>query len=112
MAQRVPGSRRNPCGAHFGSPPPCVTGSCPGNRVDHSLAIIGAARLRRNLMAHTYEKRAEGRRRPSALSDLQSNVVPLDLSYWTVMVPFMFIARCGVQKNGYAPGLTFAKEIV
>ena len=33
-------------------------------------------------------------------------------NYWTVMVPFMPIARCGVQWNGYCPGLMLANEIV
>lgn len=35
-----------------------------------------------------------------------------DPAYWTVMVPFMFIAMCGVQWYGYWPGGTFANEIV
>ena len=33
-------------------------------------------------------------------------------NYWTVMVPFIPIARCGVQWNGYCPGLMLANEIV
>ena len=33
-------------------------------------------------------------------------------TYWTVIVPFMFIARCGVQWYSYLPGGTFANEIV
>ena len=33
-------------------------------------------------------------------------------AYCTVIVPFMFMARCGVQWNGYTPGFTPAKEIV
>lgn len=32
--------------------------------------------------------------------------------YWTVIVPFIPIARCGVQWYGYDPGLTFANEMV
>ena len=34
-----------------------------------------------------------------------------DRSYWTVIVPFMFIARCGVQWNVYLPGLTPPNEM-
>ena len=30
--------------------------------------------------------------------------------YWTVMVPFMFIATCGVQLNSYLPAGIFANE--
>jgi hypothetical protein len=33
-------------------------------------------------------------------------------AYWTVIVPFIPIARCGVQWNGYWPGFTLANEIV
>ena len=32
-------------------------------------------------------------------------------AYWTVIVPFMPIARCGVQWNGYAPGFTPPNEM-
>lgn len=32
--------------------------------------------------------------------------------YWTVIVPFMPIAMCGVQLYSYLPGFTFANEIV
>ena len=33
-------------------------------------------------------------------------------NYLTVTTPFMFMARCGVQKNGYSPAATPANEIV
>lgn len=32
--------------------------------------------------------------------------------YWTVIEPFMFIARCGVQMYSYLPAATLAKETV
>jgi hypothetical protein len=33
-------------------------------------------------------------------------------NYWTVTVPFMFKAACGVQMLSYLPGGIFAKETV
>lgn len=33
-------------------------------------------------------------------------------TYWTVILPFMFIARCGVQWKSYEPAGTPANEIV
>ena len=33
-------------------------------------------------------------------------------NYLTVTTPFMFMARCGVQKYGYSPAATPANEIV
>lgn len=31
-------------------------------------------------------------------------------TYWTVTLPFMFMARCGVQKKSYVPAGTLANE--
>ncbi len=31
-------------------------------------------------------------------------------TYWTVTLPFMFMARCGVQKKSYVPAGTFAND--
>ena len=39
------------------------------------------------------------------------DLFPKVLSYWTVTLPFMFIARCGVQWKSYLPGFTPPKEM-
>ena len=56
------------------------------------------------------QRRAGARNRvPGARVDCARDVAR---PYWTVMTPFIPIARCGVQWKLYLPGFTFASEIV
>ena len=130
MPQRVSPSRCYPRCTHLRATSARVPRHCSGDRVDHAIAIFEVASSVRKLVArHTttsiaptprvssHSDTKTERRRESASAWLFPNDCVAQrnarqLAYWTVIVPFIPIARWGVQWNGYWPGLTFASEIV
>ena len=67
------------------------------------------------LMLFTPQNKRGGQRfAPTPTNNHQQSLLQAVLNcvtYLTVTLPFMFIARCGVQKKSYVPAGTPAKEI-